>query len=44
MKHGRTDGNKYRREGLRDTERRIRKSTVHLVGFTEGKDQGREKN
>lgn len=43
MTHGGTDGNKYIREGLRDTER-IRKSTVHLVGFTEGKDQGREKN
>lgn len=44
MKHGRTDDNKYRIEGLRKTERRIRKSTVHLVGFTEGNDQGKEKN
>lgn len=44
MKHGKTDDDKYRREGLRDTERGVRKSTVHLVGFTQGKDQGREKH
>lgn len=42
MKHGKTDDDKYRTECLRDTERGVRKC-VHLVGFTQGKDLGREK-
>lgn len=43
MKHGKTDGGKYRREGFKDTKRRLRKSTICLGGITEGKDQERER-
>lgn len=35
MKHGKTVDSKYRMEGLRDTDREVKKST---------NDQGREKN
>lgn len=43
MKHRKTDGGKYRREGFKHTKRRLRKSTICLGGITEGKDQEREK-